>query len=118
VKHELSDEAFIDSMRENCQRITDLGLDIWSTEVSVSPSWEHVRDRELSLERQAYVYRRLIEVFLEFPRYRGFTLWGINRREGMGRDGEGIGFYPFDRDLRVKPCFYAVQETFRTTTRG
>jgi hypothetical protein len=43
VKHNLSDEAFIDSMRENCQRFADLGLDIWSTEVSVTPAWSRRR---------------------------------------------------------------------------
>jgi endo-1,4-beta-xylanase len=113
VKHTLSDEAFIDSMRENCRRIGDLGLDVWSTEVSVMPAWEHVDDRELSLQKQAFVYRKLIEVCLEFSHYRGFKLWGIGGVEGlMKKEKGGIGAYLFDQALKPKPCFYAIRDAF------
>ena len=33
--HDLSDDAYFDSMRKNIRRFTDLGLEVWITEMSV-----------------------------------------------------------------------------------
>ena len=102
-RHDLSDDEFIDSMRENTQRFADLGLEVWATEVDVKPN--PVQTAEEQLRRQAHVYRRLVEVFLESDAYKGFKVWGVT-------DSEKEKWYLFDEQGRAKPAFYAVQDAF------
>jgi len=52
-------------------------------------------------------------VFLEFPHYKGFKLWGIGGVEGlMRKEKGGIGAYLFEEALQPKHCFYAIRYTF------
>ena len=105
--HNLSDESYFDSMRTNIQRFTDLGLEVWITEMSVDVD----PDKPLreQLKRQAEIYRRVFEVCLENPRVKGIKLWGV-MDDVDRRTKRQYHPYLFDAQGRAKPAFFAVRE--------
>ena len=73
--HSLSDDAYFDSLRKNIRRFTDLGLEVWITEMSVDVNPD--KPLEAELKRQAEVYGRVFEVCLENRGMKGIKLWGV-----------------------------------------
>ena len=107
-QHDLSDDEYFDSMRKNIKRFTDLGLDVWITELSVDLDPDKPHDEEL--KRQAEVYRRVLEVGLENPGFKGIKLWGVVDDMDWQAD-KPFHPYLFDAEGRAKPAFFAVQDT-------
>jgi endo-1,4-beta-xylanase len=107
-KHGIEDaDAYFDNVRQNWRRFADLDLNLWITELSVAIDPE--ADLKQELERQADLYRRVVEAALEFENLRGIKMWGIMDASPWGLREERP--YVFDGDGRAKPAFYAVQET-------
>ncbi len=106
-EHDLADGAYLDSMRGNIRRFTDLGLEVWITEMSVDvdPS----KELGEQLRRQAEVYRRVFEVCLENPGMKGIKLWGI-MDEVDRKTKKAFHPYLFDGAGVAKPAFFAVRE--------
>jgi endo-1,4-beta-xylanase len=109
--HDLSDDQYFASMRENIRRFTDLGLEVWITEMSVDVDPTKPLDEQL--ERQAEIYGRVFDVCLENPEMKGIKLWGILDNVDRG-SGQQLRPYLFDAEGRAKPAFYKVQQALAT----
>lgn len=106
--HDLADDAYFDSMRKNIQRFTDLGMEVWITEMSVDV--DPAKDLQEELKRQAEIYRWVFEVCLENPGMKGIKLWGVCDDKDW-KAGKEYHPYLFDKTGKPKPAFFAVQET-------
>ncbi len=105
--HDPPDDRYFASIRDNIRRFTDLGLEVWITEMSVDV--DPAKPLEQQLDRQAEIYRRLFEVCLDNPGMKGIKLWGI--MDDVDRvSGQQLRPYLFDDRGRAKPAFYAVQQ--------
>lgn len=107
-QHDLDDEAYFASFRENIKRFADLGLEVWITEMSVDV--DPTKPLTAQYDRQAEVYRRVFEACLENPGMKGIKLWGVVDDTDWKAKTQ---FHPylFDAQGRAKPAFFAVQET-------
>lgn len=105
--HSLADDAYFDSLRKNIRRFTDLGLEVWITEMSVDVN--PAKPLAAELKRQAEVYGRVFEVCLENRGMKGIKLWGVVDDTDW-RTKQGYHPYLFDQDGRAKPAFYAVRD--------
>ena len=105
-QQKLGDEAYFDSMAKNIRRFTDLGLEVWITEMSVDVN--PAKPLEEELQRQAEVYRRVFEVCLENPGMKGIKLWGVV-------DDSEYRSYLFDAQGRAKPAFFAVRKALENS---
>jgi endo-1,4-beta-xylanase len=104
--HSLSDDAYFDSLRKNIRRFTDLGLEVWITEMSVDVN--PAKPLEAELKWQAEVYGRAFEVCLENRGMKGIKLWGVVDDVDWTTK-QGYHPYFFGQDGRAKPAFYAVR---------
>jgi endo-1,4-beta-xylanase len=102
VQHNLTDDEYFDSMRQNIKRFTDLGLEVWITEMSVGVNPDKPLDAEL--KRQAEIYRRVFEVCLENPGMKGIKLWGVLDDNPKSKS------CLFDAQGHATPAFFAVRE--------
>lgn len=107
--HDLTPSQFIDSMRENVQRFADLGLEVWYTELDVKT--DPKEDRAARQERQALVYRKLMEVCLEFDNIKVYKLWGT--KDTTGTNNVQNDLYLFDQQGAAKPAFFAVRDALQ-----
>jgi len=84
-----------DDVAENFQRVADLDLDIYITELDVS------MDADDSEELQADVYSRVLSLCLEQPRCKGLQTWGFTDMYSWRRQ-----FSPLllDEAYQVKPA--------------
>ena len=112
--HDLSDDAYFDSLRANIRRFTDLGLEVWITEMSVDVHPD--RPPAAELERQALIYRRVFDVCLGNPGMKGIKLWGVcDDLDWKSR--RPFHPYLFDAAGRPKPAFFAVREALQGAVR-
>lgn len=112
--HKLSDDEYFESMRETIKRFTDLGLEVWVTEMSVDVNPE--KPLEAELKRQAEVYRRVFEVCLENPGMKGIKLWGV-MDDTDWKAQKQYRPYLFDAEGRAKPAFFSVREALERSRR-
>ncbi len=110
--HDLSDDAYFDSLRKNIKRFTDLGLEVWITEMSVDV--DPTKPLEAQLKRQAEIYRRVFEVCLENPGMKGIKLWGVVDDTDW-KAKKQYHPYLFDAQGRAKPAFFAVREALENS---
>ena len=101
-----TDDGYFASLADNFRRFSELGLDLWITEMDVKIDPE--KDLEAELQRQAMIYGRVTEIALSPPNFRGLKYWGIIDRKVWGPIPERP--YIFDGEGRAKPAFYAVQK--------
>jgi endo-1,4-beta-xylanase len=113
--HDLPNDEYFASMRDNIRRFTDLGLEVWITEMSVDV--DPTKPLEEQLDRQAEIYGRVFEVCLENPGMKGIKLWGI-MDDIDRRSGQQLRPYLFDAEGRAKPAFYAVQQALAKKQTG
>jgi hypothetical protein len=57
--HDLPDATYFASMRDNIRRFTDLGLEVWITEMSVDV--DPTKPLEEQFDRQAEIYGRVFQ---------------------------------------------------------
>ncbi len=90
-----------DDVAANFQRVADLGLDIYITELDVS------LDEDDSEALQADVYSRILSLCLEQPRCKAVQTWGFTDMYSWRRD-----FTPLllDEAYQPKPAYAAVQQ--------
>ena len=91
----------VQSVEANFQKAADLDLDIYITELDVSLS------DGATLEQQANVYRRVLDICLRQPRCKGLQTWGFTDQYSWRRE-----FKPLllDEAYQPKPAYRALQE--------
>lgn len=62
------------------------------------------------LEKQAQVYREVLQICLRQPRCKVFTLWGFTDAHSWLSASEPL---IFDADYRPKPAYFALQHTLQ-----
>ncbi len=99
--HVFSNFDQFDDVRNAFQRVADLDLDIYVTELDVALS------DGATNEQQANVYRQLVSICLEQTRCKAVQTWGFTDQYSFRRM-----FNPliFDRTYQEKPAYNAVQE--------
>lgn len=90
-----------DEVEANFQKAADLDLDVYITELDVSLS------DGATLEQQASVYRRVLDICLRQPRCKGMQTWGFTDQYSWRRN-----FSPLllDTAYQAKPAYNALQE--------
>lgn len=99
--HVFSDFDQFEDIRQSFQRVADLGLDIYITELDVAMTGAATR------EQQANVYQQLVGLCLEQARCKAVQFWGFTDQYSFRRM-----FNPllFDRTYQEKPAYTAVQQ--------
>lgn len=90
-----------DEVEANFQKAAELDLDIYITELDVS-----IADGG-SLEQQADVYRRVLDICLRQPRCKGLQTWGFTDQYSWRRQYNPL---LLDESYQVKPAYTALQQ--------
>ncbi len=98
--HVFSDFNQIDEVRANFQKVADLDLDIYITELDVG-----LRETD-DLQAQANVYASLISVCLQQPRCKAIQTWGFTDQYSFR---ENVHPLMFDTAYQTKPAYQAIQ---------
>lgn len=106
-----------DDLRDNLGRLAALGLELHVTEADVRIRMPATPQR---LELQAANYRAMLEVALEQPQLRSWTLWGFtDRHSWIPRQFRGYGAgLPWDEDYQPKPARAALVAALRGDSTG
>jgi endo-1,4-beta-xylanase len=104
-----TDEEYFDSMADNFRRFSQLGLELWITEMDVAIDPQ--KDIDAELERQAMIFGRVAEIALGTANFRGLKYWGIMDKNTWGQVSPERP-HLFDDSGRAKPAFRAVQQAF------
>ena len=106
--HLRSDFNDFDSVTRNLQRFADLGLDIYITEFDVS------LDAPATLQTQAEIYSRSLEVCLAQSRCKSMQAWGFTDRYSWRSANTPL---LLDDRYQPKPSYTAWQRTLEEFTR-
>lgn len=98
--HIWSDFERFDEVHESFQRVADLGLDVYVTELDVSLSSEG------DVQRQAEVYRDILRLCLDQPRCKAFQMWGFTDQYSWRRNHAPL---ILDTAYQAKPAYTALQ---------
>jgi GH35 family endo-1,4-beta-xylanase len=104
------DSINFDSIAENMQRLSELGLEVQFTEVDV----KYLGDTDADiLRRQARDYYRLMETCLDAENCTAFITWGVTDkftwlREASFFDNPTVEPLLFTSDYKPKPAYYAL----------
>lgn len=98
--HLFADFDRIDEVEANFQKVADLDLDIYITELDIS-----MQEGQTELQ-QAAVYEQVLSLCLEQPRCKAFQTWGFTDMYSWRRE-----FNPLllDERYQVKPAYRALQ---------
>jgi endo-1,4-beta-xylanase len=105
----------LESFAKNLRRFAELGLELHITEMDVRLDFDKEPSQQ-QLQRQATVYRQVLETALANEAVRGVLFWGVTDRYSWIPhffDGEGAAL-PFDQNYEPKPAFYAVRDVLQT----
>jgi len=102
--HLLGDFTDFDDMRDNFQRFANLGLDIYITEFDVAMNGDGQE------QKQAEIYRRVLEICLAQPKCKAIQSWGFTDRYSWRSSNKPLLLT--DRYI-AKPAYYAWQQTLR-----
>lgn len=96
-------------LRQNIRRLSNLGLQVYITEMDVRLQFSDRSNRE-KLSAQAGVYRRAFSACLSNPACKMFSLWGLTDLYSWIPDYTGKDDAPllFDRRGNPKPAYYAI----------
>lgn len=100
-----------EEMKRNFERFTKLGLEVAVTELDVSLDVRSGPPSQEALERQAEVYRRVLEACLETEGCNTFVTWGFTDRHSWipgFSDGKNGAALIFDEDYEPKPAYIAL----------
>jgi endo-1,4-beta-xylanase len=99
----------------NIKRLTALGLQVHITEFDVSlPVGSNGQAQTADLERQADVYRAVVEACLQNPGCTAIQTWGFtDGHSWIGSHSHGThgAALPFDRFYKPKPAYHAILNT-------
>ncbi|NEQ67764.1 MAG: endo-1,4-beta-xylanase, partial [Symploca sp. SIO2D2] len=95
----------------NIQRLGELGLEVWITEMDVQ-IYDGKGTREEKLAAQAEVYRDILRVCLDAPNCKSFATWGFSDKYSwipyfFDRPDSPL---LFDESYRPKPAYNALVE--------
>jgi len=90
-----------DEVAETFQKVADMDLDIYVTELDVSMG------DGMTETQQAEVYEQLLSVCLEQPRCKAFQIWGFTDKYTWRG---GLDPLVFDKRYQVKPAYRALQQ--------
>ncbi|MBX2884173.1 MAG: endo-1,4-beta-xylanase [Granulosicoccus sp.] len=90
-----------EEVRQSFQRVADLNLDIYITELDVS------LNDGATLQQQASVYSQLVGLCLEQPRCKAIQTWGFTDQYSFRRI---FNPHVFDRTYQEKPAYSAIQQ--------
>lgn len=102
--HLFADFDRFEEVAETFQKIANLDLDIYVTELDVSMRSEH------SLDQQAHVFEQILSACLNQPRCKAFQSWGFTDMYSWRSDYQPL---MFDEQYRIKPAYTALQERLR-----
>jgi endo-1,4-beta-xylanase len=101
------------SMRQNIQRLADLGVDVAVTELDIRMKTPSDSSK---LAQQAQDYSKVVNACLAVTRCVGITTWGLSDNHSWIPGvfpGEGAAL-PFDNNLQPKPAYNAMSAAFGT----
>lgn len=107
--HISSDFSDFNGFRDNVRRFGEAGFDVYFTEVDVkiplSATWQ-------DYQRQAFVYKEILNICLDSPYCKGFQTWGYSdERSWIPKTYPGFGdALLFDFNYMPKPAYCAVKE--------
>ena len=111
---DLEENPDFQGIETNIRRFIELGLEVQFTEVDVGIRGEVTNEK---LERQAEIYKGLLEIAAKYPQVTAFVTWGVTDRyswlPGFGAEvlkskipyGSGL---LFDAHYKEKPAYYAI----------
>lgn len=105
----------VEKLRQNIQRFSDLGLEIYLTEVDVGikPEAKSSSDRptDFLLQIQAETYGELLKMCLRIPAVKAFQMWGFADKHSWLHSSQRGYFNPciFDIYYNPKPAYFALQ---------
>jgi len=91
-----------DEVEANFQRVADMGLDIYVTELDVA-----IWDNSTGEAEQAQVYERILDICLNQPRCKALQIWGFTDQYSWRRNNSPL---IFDEDYQPKPAYFSLQE--------
>jgi len=99
------------ALKENMQRLADLGLEIHVTEMDVRLQHSQEGERE-KLKAQAEIYRQVMEACLSVSACKAFVTWGMTDRYSWipGWTGNPDAPLLFAEDGAPKPAYFAIQQ--------
>jgi endo-1,4-beta-xylanase len=100
------------SVYANVKRFVELGLDVEFPELDIRIRGEVTPEK---LEKQAEIYKKLMEIALVFPKCSLFTMWGFTDAHSWVPNffkGTGSALI-FDEQYQPKPAYYALQEALQ-----
>ena len=114
----------INGIRENVARYAKLGVKIHFTEMDVRCNkagqtcdlinWKSNPWPQESLERQAEIYSKILQVCLDEPLCENFESWGFTDRKTFLPEGQnGLPFDKEDKDMNPKPAQIQMVETLK-----
>lgn len=99
--HIFADFDKFDEVEANFQKAANLDLDVYITELDVSLS------DGTTLEQQASVYRRVLDICLKQPRCKGMQTWGFTDQYSWRRNYNPL---LLDTAYQTKPAYRALQD--------
>ncbi|HSQ27796.1 MAG TPA: endo-1,4-beta-xylanase [Anaerolineales bacterium] len=103
------------ALSENMQRLSELGLSVYITEMDVKLQYS-TRNTSEKLSAQSRVYRHAIAACINAPNCRGFSTWGLTDRYSWIPDYTGNEDAPllFDVEGQPKPAYFAIIDLLQT----
>lgn len=99
--HVFADFDKVDEVRETFQKVADMDLDIYVTELDISIG------EAQTLTQQAELYEQLLSACLEQPRCKAFQTWGFT---DMYTWRPGLRPLLLDESYQIKPAYSALQQ--------
>ncbi len=99
------------SLKENMQRLANLGLEIHITEMDVRLQHSLEGNQE-KLKAQAEIYRQVMETCLSVSACKAFITWGMTDRYSWipGWTGKPDAPLLFDENGAPKPAYFSIQQ--------
>jgi len=90
-----------DEVVRNFQKVADLGLDVYITELDVA-----IWNDNTGFEEQAQVYERVLDICLNQPACKALQLWGFTDQYSWRREQKPL---MLDAEYQAKPAYLALQ---------
>ena len=110
----LDDNPTPEEITTNMERLAALGLEIHVTEMTVYIRGEVTQEK---LEKQADIYRDIMEIFLSVDACTTFVMWGFTDLHSHLSDNPDRGSaLIFDESYQPKPAYYALIDVLKPET--
>lgn len=117
------DEDVRDGFIEKLQRIADLGLEAYITELDVRFNTSSGGITQEQMATQAKIYKWIVEACVAQPACKGIQVWGVTDSSSwITKDNSTFGGEAdpllFNNSGQPKPAYYAVQEALQNGVKG